>query len=139
MAFIPGGSEIINETEVYQFKIDHRNNTAIKSQWILSCNIEYDIACQSIHNKFNIDNRYFNVLSNNLILQVVGNSILKDRYREPLIICKFIKCQNIFHGYPANHMMNQQDIPPDSVLVRMKSLNLLSDKDHKRISRGRPV
>lgn len=139
MSFIPGSNEPLNGTITYKFKIDHRNNSPQKSQWIISCNLEYDLARQSFDNQFNLGNKYYNVLSDNVILQIVGRSIIRNSIREPLKICKFIRNQDDLHGYPANHMMNLQDIPPDKILKDMKRLSLISKRDYKLIRQGKPI
>jgi hypothetical protein len=72
-------------------------------------------------------------------MQIVGSSIIRNSIREPLKICKFIRNQNDLHGYPANHMMNGQDIPPDKILKDMKRLSLISKRDYKLIRQGKPI
>lgn len=139
MSFIPGSNEPINETILYHFKNDHRNNSPKKSQWSISCNIEHSLAQHAVDNLLNIGNNYYNVLSNDMVLQIVGYSTKQRNDREPLKICKFIQNQNILHGYPANHMMNLQDIPPNQILIIMKSLSLINDREHKLIRKGQPI
>lgn len=139
MPFIPGSNEPLNGIILYKFKIDHRNNSPQKSQWEISCSTEFDLAKHAFDNRFNQGNKYFNVLNVNEILQIVGSSIISNSIREPLKICKFIKNQNDLHGYPANHMMNPQDIPPDKILKNMRSLSLISKRDHRLIRQGKPI
>jgi hypothetical protein len=67
MSFIPGSNEPFNGTITYKFKIDHRNNSPQKSQWIISCNLEYDLARQAFDNLLNLGNKYYNVLIDNEI------------------------------------------------------------------------
>ncbi|MDD2396172.1 MAG: hypothetical protein PHG12_10580 [Sphaerochaeta sp.] len=119
-------------------KYHHQKILLSKSVWTISQSAELKMFVDSISLKY-FDSNYessYNIIFNNNCLQMIGESPNND----PLFIGKFISKDKAinWHGYPANHIKNRQDIPPDSILTSWKNAGL-STRDIKRIKKGKPI
>lgn len=118
-----------------------QNPTQDKSIWtitnapIVEENLVEDII---INNYVIVDSNKavgYNVLQDNETLVVLG----KDKFIDKLVLSKFIKQSNIWHGYPANYMNRQADKPKDEILSALLQNNKIDRTEMKRIKRGKPL
>lgn len=122
----------------YIHKMDHRNGNPSKSQWTVhelterncfqhalsswQCN---PYSCWGLH--FEDDKTAY--------LGVTKSSAPEKR---DLFIAKFIDSNknNKWHGYPADHVLNSQDIPPEEVLAMWLQVKHLRPATVRKLSRG---
>ena len=124
----------------YIHKIDHRNNSAEKSQWIIA--EEKERGCF----KYSLESGWNEPLYISWGLHFENNQVVclgKAAKNEPdfceLFIAKFVDStkNSKWHGYPA-HPSNQkqQDIPPEPVLNDWLKKQYLRPQIIRKISRG---
>jgi hypothetical protein len=133
--FLPGVMYTHNE--------QHRNNNPHKSQWTISRDEElscfetastllyiYGINegpdCWGLHKE------------NKTVVYLGRTAINSPNSGQELFIAKFIDGNNndVWHGYPADHVGNQQDIPPASVLQFWLEENSLPVSKIRKITKG---
>ncbi len=122
----------------YIHKADHRNGSPDKSQWTILEPVErrcFERAytswrcsgynCWGLHLE---DNRV-------AYLGVTKRSAPETRN---LFVAKFLdgNRNNKWHGYPADHVLNQQDIPPEDVLAMWLAAQLLRPAIIRKLSKG---
>lgn len=105
---------------LYIHKIDHRNNSPEKSQWIISENDEKNCFKFSLASdwKKHPHSSWSLYLKNNTV-EYLGYSAKKEPISCQLFIAKFVDSNknNKWHGYPANPSgQKPQDIPPVCIL-----------------------
>ena len=122
----------------YIHKIDHRNGSSNKSQWIISEVAERKCFCKAVTIWRCEDFTCWGLhLENNQTsyLGVTKSSAPKPR---KLFVAKFIDSNknSKWHGYPADHIANQQDIPPEVVLSKWYDDNHLRLVTIRKLSKG---
>ena len=55
-----------------------------------------------------------------------------------VFVAKFTGEQNVWHGYPADHRRNHQDIPTEQVLTAWIRDGLLARAKIRKLTRGQP-
>ena len=65
--------------------------------------------------------------------------VVEDHVRKT-ILAKFVRDPNhaLWHGYPANHVDNTQDIPEQEVLKRWLQSDILGPEKISKLSKGKP-
>lgn len=104
----------------YIHKMDHRNDSPEKSQWIITEDDERNCFKISVTFDWNTPphSSWGLYLENNTV-QYLGHSAKKEPKSCKLFIAKFVDSNkdSKWHGYPANPSGHkQQDIPPVNVL-----------------------
>jgi hypothetical protein len=71
------------------------------------------------------------------IVSILGVSQDHDR---PLFVAKFLAnaAPRFWHGYPADHQRNPQDIPDDRILSDWMTSGLLTSAKVRKLTRGQP-
>ncbi len=125
--------------EVYYIhKADHRNGSYQKSQWIVSEPAErqcFSRAYTSWHSaKFICWGLHFE--SDKVAYLGVSKSL--GGTARKLFMAKFIdgNGNSKWHGYPADYVLNQQDIPPDEVLNLWFQAKYLRLAAIRKLSKG---
>jgi len=121
----------------YVHKLDHRNGAPKKSQWIIPEQEERD-CFKAMHDQELFANGIgWGVYAVNASLSQIGFGV--DRLRE-LYIAKFVdgNSNNHWHGYPADHVSHNQDIPDSTVLMAWRNMDLLTTSKVRKILRGQP-
>jgi hypothetical protein len=100
----------------YTIKLDHRNKSKDKSQWSVSHQDEvFTIFKNAYTHTWVSNNNAWGIFFNNGGLDYLG--VAQDHVTQ-VFIAKFFKDVNHdnWHGYPADHQSNQQDIPDQAIL-----------------------
>ena len=64
----------------------------------------------------------------------------KQNINSELKLAKFINStQKLWHGYPADHVKNNQDRPTLDILTKMHTNGLITTKQMRKISKGQKV
>lgn len=141
MAFTVNGQEPINGTDTYLFIPKHRIKGNINASiWTVNCQIEYKLADTSIKKGYielvNSTKTAYNLLKTNGKIQVVGY----NRIRSDLKLTKHVNSSaNLWHGYPADHISNQQDRPNETTLKNLFDNNVIDKQEMCRIIRGKKL
>jgi len=71
-------------------------------------------------------------------MQYLGRSARSVPVFRKLLLGKFIggEPSNTWHGYPADHVQNSQDIPPASILRQWLESKILRPAQIRKISKG---
>lgn len=130
---------ISDEREViYTISKKHRGRNAKKSHWIIKMPKEVllfrDALKSGYENKE--DHTAWNLLVVNGEVCAVGKSVEKKELK----IAKFVDSNKNeqWHGYPANYMKNNQDIPSSKVLKQWYDAGIISGATMKKIRGGQP-
>ena len=121
----------------YIISYAHRkiNSYPEKSKWKISPDKE--VYCFVNSQKFNWveDNISWGLLQESNYLIELG----VNRFKETLKFAKFIDSnkKNIWHGYPADYMRNQQDRPRISILLDWRNRGIIQKYHVTRIRRGK--
>lgn len=114
----------------------HRNRNPEKSQWTVTHQEELQSFTRALAAEWTVDSFGWGVHVVNGVASYLGIAVDKTT---SLIIAKFIKdgVMNQWHGYPANHVENQQDIPPESVVNKWLNEGVLPTAKISKISKGK--
>lgn len=137
MAFRIDGVEILYNGEKYKFVKKHRMLTNPNaSVWTCSFIDEFDLVNNSLQCQYiEIKNapQAFNLKKG---LPILGKNIINSELK----LAKFVNStQQLWHGYPADHVKNNQDRPTLDVLTKMHINGLLTTKQMRKISKGQKV
>jgi hypothetical protein len=123
----------------YKHKVDHRNQSPEKSQWIITeadereC-FKYSFILGWSQQSCTTWGLYFKENK----VDYLGKTATNESSFYYLFIAKFVDStkNNKWHGYPANPGGKQQDIPPESVTKEWLNKNYLSTHKIRKISKG---
>ncbi len=121
----------------YVHKADHRNNSPRKSQWKISDQDERTCFVLMYDSRWCERNCGWSLHLDNGIIDYLGVSVIRQRR---LFLAKFVDGNNNqrWHGYPADHILNQQDIPTGEILLAWKYAGYLSFPKVRKLMRGQP-
>ncbi len=121
---------------MYVIHPDHRNGNWRKSQWTISESEERECFAAAEASRWLIDDLGWGLYPTDGKPDWVG--VCANRSRRSLI-AKFVGVgsSNSWHGYPADHMNNRQDIPPPRILRMWLSVRLPPARIRK-IAKGQP-
>ena len=119
--------------EDYQPNQAHRTKSSGRSQWTISISAEK--TC------------FYLCIENLWILQEVGWGLhypegapeylgVSEDQATPIFIARFVGKSGAWHGYPADHQKNFQDIPDQGILLDWMNRNLLAASKIRKIVRG---
>ena len=113
----------------------HRNKTKGKSQWSISR--AQEVACfDTTHaNQWVENNNGWGLHYSAGVPDYLG---LAQDHTTRVFIAKFVGNQGIWHGYPADHQQNQQDIPTERILAIWMKTNVLRPAKIRKIMKGQP-
>ena len=119
----------------YSHDPQHRNRTPGKSQWSISPR-EEAICFGSAYSKGWTDvDKGWGLHFSNGTLDYLGYA---QDHSTSVFIAKFVGNQEIWHGYPADHQRNQQDIPTERVRKIWMQSGVLTPPKICKITRGQP-
>ena len=126
----------LSTKQYYIFNPKHRNSSNPNaSTWDVSFEEEFSIADEGII-LFKHEKTAFNVKKELNRLKVLGFSPRKVK----LFLAKFVMSfSDNWHGYPANHVSNNQDKPDQATLKQMVEANKLSKKEMRCIGKGQKL
>lgn len=121
----------------YLHNLQHRDGTAMKSQWIIGYAEERTCFINSYNNAWFNNNTGWGLHFYDQIVDYLGVS--HDRERR-LFIAKFVADNgpSYWHGYPADYQINIQDIPREDVLNKWLAGGIFSPAKIRKILRGKP-
>ena len=104
----------------YIHKMDHRDQSDKKSQWLISTDAERECFVNAIHAKWDLpQHNCWGLHFKDEKVSYLGTTAKSEPKLRQLFIAKFIDSSqnNKWHGYPADPCAEKrQDIPPTSVL-----------------------
>lgn len=137
MSFTIDGIEILYNGEEYKFVKKHRligNPNA--SVWSCSFVEEFDLVEDGLKKRYTEEKNTPQAYNLKKTLCVIGSNDINPKLK----IAKFVNSSpKLWHGYPADHVKNNQDRPTLDVLNRMHSNGLISAKQMRKISRGQKI
>lgn len=121
--------------EQYQPNPVHRNGTQEKSQWRITTPEELACFQATVENQWRLGNVGWGLHSPAGTPEYLG---VAEDHATMVFIAKFVGKQAIWHGYPADHQRNFQDIPDGTILDIWMKLNLIAAAKARKILRGQP-
>lgn len=122
----------------YIHKVDHRNGSSQKSQWKISDSAERKCFKRGFTLLRCNDHSCWGLHFRNKIVSYLGVTKSAAPEKRKLFVAKFIDSNenNKWHGYPADHVLNQQDIPPENVLRIWLENQYLRPAIIRKLSKG---
>lgn len=128
----------------YIHNLEHRNKNPNKAQWSISKPEERECFILAAKLKYKekiceLDATCWGIHLNANKVGILGQSMARSsRPKRDLFIAKFVdgSADGKWHGYPADHEMNAQDIPPHCILNHWLRSNYFSPAKIRKISRG---
>jgi hypothetical protein len=113
----------------------HRNRTPRKSQWTISENAE-------LHSFEDAFNRTWLLSDIGWGLHFENNhpanlGVAQD-HKTSVFVAKFVNDKNTWHGYPADHQRNNQDIPDIQIRRKWLKENILPRRTVLQLGKGQP-
>ena len=129
------GKDASHIMTIYSHDPQHRNQTPGKSQWSISRQDES--ACFAVaHSMGWIDGeKGWGLHCLNGALQYLG---FGQDHTTRVFMAKFVGHQDTWHGYPADHQRNQQDIPSEPVRKIWLHDGVLTAPKIRKITKGQP-
>ena len=121
----------------YLEKGDHRDGTAIKSQWVITFVQEQQAFQLSRNAGWSPGPRGWGLHLAGAQPQYLGRGArAQQRHGVDLFIARFDEGNpNVWHGCPSDPQINNQDVPPDAVLQDWVAQQYISRPQQRRIMR----
>ena len=131
--------KITDDREViYTISKKHRGRNTEKSHWIIRMPKEVALFRDALKSGYedNANCTAWNILIDDGEVCVIGKSVDDMELK----IAKFVDSNRNeqWHGYPANYMKNNQDIPPAGVLLSWQKAGYITTATMKKIKGGQP-
>lgn len=127
-----------NRVVVYTISAKHRGVNRDKSHWAIRMPKEVALFTTTLKSGFEDKDKNcaWNILKVNGEVVVIGYSVSKQELK----IAKFVDSNknDSWHGYPADYMRKNQDIPSTKVLKLWYDNGLISASTMKKIKGGQP-
>jgi hypothetical protein len=113
----------------------HRRHQANKSWWIIPIDSEVDCFITSIINNWIESTTAWGNIHNGNGLEILGN----NSFHIPLKLAKFVDSANtnIWHGYPADYVRNEQDRPGIVILQDWRIRGIIEKHHVVKIRKGK--
>lgn len=132
MAIIP---KFVSSEVFYLHNPLHRNNTTGKSQWRISNDAELQSFKTALDQTWLLSDVGWGLhLENN---KPANLGVAQD-HKTLVFIAKFVNDRKIWHGYPADHQSNNQDIPADQILRKWLEAKVLPLAKIRKLGKGQP-
>ncbi len=130
---------ISNERNVlYTISRKHRSRNPDKSRWSIPMPIEVTLFRDALKLGYEDKEMFtaWNLYVKDGVICVVGYSVDNKKLK----IGKFVDSNKNeqWHGYPADYMKNNQDIPPASILMTWQKAGYITTATMKKIKGGQP-
>lgn len=121
----------------YVHKADHRDNSPQKSQWAISEADERNVFGRTLDERWYEEATGWGLHLTDNVIQELGIGV--DRMRR-LFVAKFVdgNRKSEWHGYPADHLANQRDVPDGSYLVSWCERGYMSIAKMRKIVQRKP-
>ena len=136
MTVLPFFQDVVSNQN-YTIKLDHRNKTKDKSQWIVSHHDEVAIFKDAYTRTWVSEDNAWGVFFNKGEIDYLG--IAQNRVTQ-VFIAKFVNDvnHNTWHGYPADHVSHNQDIPHQDILNDWLVNKILPKAKISKIQQSKP-
>lgn len=121
----------------YFSKLDHRDGTAVKSQWTISVSDERASFALGVDSGWIIDQRAWGLYLKDGAADYLGKSAMSPGPSVDLCIA-FFQISEICHGYPSDPKRSVREIPPDTVRSDWISKGYLRSSVVRKLARGIP-
>lgn len=121
--------------EQYRTNPVHRNGTQGKSQWKITTPEELACFRATIEKQWVLGDIAWGLHAPAGTLEYLG---VAEDHETLVFIAKFVGKQANWHGYPADHQRNFQDIPDGMILECWMNLKLLAAAKARKLLRGQP-
>ena len=121
----------------YIHKADHRNRSPRKSQWTIPENEERSVFSQTYSEGWYEGTVGWGLRLAGQTVSELGVGV--DRIRR-LFIAKFIdgSATSQWHGYPADYLAHQQDVPDPGILLEWCALRHINPAKMRKILQRKP-
>ena len=133
--FIGSMGGYMNHNLTYVPNPQHRNRTRRKSQWLISLTEEHVCFQTACEKDWVEDETGWGFHFSNAMLDYLG---LSQDHTKKVFIAKFVRNHGVWHGYPADHQHNHQDIPTDRIQRSWMDTKVLSRPKIRKIKKGQP-
>lgn len=122
----------------YIHKIDHRNGNPDKSQWIIPEATERSCFESAFTTWRSSDFHRWGLHLEDGQAKYLGITKRSAPERRDLFVAKFIDSNrnSKWHGYPADHILNHEDIPPEDTLALWLTAHYLRPAIIRKLSKG---
>jgi len=136
MPFPPYAPNVI-EGNNYTVNSVHRDRMHGKAQWTITPEEELNVFILAYNRKWLYGDNAWGLYFVNKDVSYLG--VAQDHITR-VFIAKFVNdvIHNNWHGYPADHQLNQQDIPEDFVLKDWLKNKILPKAKIMKIAKGKP-
>jgi hypothetical protein len=119
----------------YASKPDHRDKTAVKSQWTIT--VEQEVECFRLTHarRWFVDDRGWGLHLEDGTVAYLGVGIERT---QQLFVARFEGDRNnsYWHGYPADHTRRTDDIPTEEIALEWIADNLLARSKVRKLLKG---
>lgn len=121
----------------YSIHPHHRNGHPEKSQWTIDVGDEVESFTKAQSQQWLAGDRGWGVFPTTGLPNYVGVGVNRT---VRLVIAKFVldEPHNVWHGYPANHVDNERDIPDIEILKKWIEGSVLPIAKISKIGKGKP-
>lgn len=119
----------------YEVKADHRDRTAIKSQWTIPVSGEHAVLEGTVANSWTQDSQGWGLHLENGVVSKLGESAKAHGKVYDLYVAFFVFAP-VCHGYPSDPVRSTRELPPASVLKDWQDQELLRPQALRKMGRG---
>ena len=119
----------------YLSKQDHRDGTAIKSQWCISDDQEYASFALGINSGWVVHQSAWGLHLVNNVADYLGRAAVNPGPDTPLFV-SFFQLANPCHGYPSDPKRSTREVPPKEVQSDWLAKRYLRPAVVRKIGRG---
>ncbi|MBF0552213.1 MAG: hypothetical protein HQK60_16965 [Deltaproteobacteria bacterium] len=132
-------TELISKGVHYLHNPAHRDNTPDKSQWIITEEAEQNSFRMALNKVWLLPSTGWGLHFEDSKPAYLG---LAQDHHTPVFVAKFVNDRkqdnNFWHGYPADHQNNSQDIPAVGILNKWMAEKVLPAPKIRKILKGQP-
>ncbi len=120
---------------LYEVKKDHRDKTAIKSQWTIPVASEYAVFEGTVTHSWQHNGQGWGLHLVDGVVSKLGDSAKAHGKVHDLYVAFFVFAA-VCHGYPSDPVRSTREVPPAVVLKDWQDQELLRPQALRKIGRG---
>ncbi len=133
MAIVPTIS--VSPDVSYSHNLSHRDGTLKKSQWKIFNDEELLSFTTALKKKWLLSDVGWGLHFEN---KTPANLGVAQDHETLVFVAKFVNDKNTWHGYPADHQRNNQDIPPEQIRRKWLEAKVLPLPKIRKLGKGQP-